>query len=282
MGNKLKYLLICILTMLVMPACTPNDSIKIGDKVPNISWTTITGEKIDLQKFRGSWVLLCYWCSCRVHRSDILDIRSVYDALYVKNLKVIVVEDVEWPEIALEQFSKENKIPFYLVTDRQNSVDEIKYSNVTSSRLQIPSSGRPVYFLIDPIGNLHGVKLGAFNNVGNSISNVIEFITDVIKVKFDNITVTYITSHEATIRWQTDKAVPSWIEIVPQNEQPRLGYCTVPTKQGTNHETILDCVPNTSYIFNIAASGLGYSLKMDASNRSKEYSFTTLPDNRNN
>ncbi|MFA5399821.1 MAG: redoxin domain-containing protein [Dehalococcoidia bacterium] len=267
----MKYLLACFIALFVISACTPNNSInnvetfpKIGDKIPNISWTTINGEKIDLNQFKGSWVLLCYWCSCPVHRNDILTIHNVYDSLYDKNLDVIVINDT-YAQIELEAFGKQNNVPFYLIEDNQKTIDKL-----------VPFGNRPIYLLIDGSGDLHAIEIGTFRSGENSVNNVINFLDDVIKVRIDNITVTNITSNRATVRWKTDKAVPCWLEIHPQGDP--IGKCIGKTNPNTFHELILNCNPNTAYTFNVAASGLDNSLINDASNRSSEFSFQTLPN----
>jgi peroxiredoxin len=106
-------------------------------------------------------------------------------------------------------------------------------------------------------------------------------LNDAITVKIDDISITDVTSHGTTISWKTDKAVPSWLEITPQND--RLGFCVGKTEKGTNHKWILDnCLPNTTYTFKVAADGLDYPEKFkntsftEISTRSNECSFTTL------
>ena len=160
MGKIIQYFLICILVMLVISACAPSESIKVlnvGDKVPNISWNTISGEKIDLNQFKGSWVLVCYWCPCPEHRNAILYIRNVLLESYGHDVKVIAIDDHSnyWPNITLKEFAKENNLPFYLVEDNNNS---IAYFELESN-----NHSRPKYFLIDTMGKLDAFKHGSFN-----------------------------------------------------------------------------------------------------------------------
>lgn len=296
MDRKLKYLLICILAMLVVAACKPSNSttaLKIGDAVPNISWTTITGEKIDLKQFKGSWVLLCYWCSCTEHRNDILIIRDIYDALYDKNLKVVVIQDTDYGNMTLSDFSEKDNSPLYLVHDTQKSIN-----------IMMPDGfedvSRPKYFLIDTAGNLHDIKRGTFS-VGlhpptrltsndweamdiykyqlnqNQLKtlDVLIFLYDAIAVKFNDITITNVTANGATVKWKTEKAVPCWLDF-----KAPPGYCTNKTVQSTNYQWILDdFIPDSNYVFTITAYGFDRSklrLPIDMSSSSNEYSFNTL------
>ena len=165
---------IAILSLAGITACTPNDSIKvpkIGDNVPNISWTTISGEKIDLNQFKGKWVLLCYWCPCPDPRDGILAIRNVLLESYGRDIEVAVIDDHSsyWPEVTLKDFAKENNLPFYLVEDDHNSIAEITLgSNNTHSR--------PAYFLIDTVGKLNAIKLGSLNYAEGQEAEVIKFL----------------------------------------------------------------------------------------------------------
>jgi peroxiredoxin len=240
---------------------------KIGEAVPNISWTTINGEKIDLNQFRDSWVLLCYWCSCQRHRNEILSIQSVYDALYDKNLKIVVIDDTDIDHIGIEEFAKKSKLPFYIVEDSQESIKKLP-----SPRIGV----RPVYFLIDMNGRLHSTSL----NFGASIDNAINLLTDVIKVKIDDIAITNITEHGATIRCRTNKAVPCWLENYHQ-----FGISRIQSEQGTNHLWILDNEsPDITNTFKVATNGLANTENLshtsvdNTTSRSSEFSFTTLTD----
>ncbi len=300
MGNKIQYFLVFVLAMLFISACIPSNTIKnvetvpkIGDKVPNISWTTINGENIELNQFKGSWVLLCYWCSCPVHRQDILTIRDVYDALYDMNLQVIVIGERKFDSPNLEGFAKENNLPFYLVEDNQESIHRIMSKAVERG-------GRPIYFLIDTQGYLHSIKLGGFyySKPPNQIpvnefdaqaeANIFQldepqkrmvdeliFLYDAMTIKFDDIVITNITTCGATIRWKTDKSVPCQLSV----NSPR-SFCTYVTEPSTNHERILDDIlPNETCIFTAIASSYDrgkLQLPMPLYYSSSEYSFTTL------
>jgi len=305
MGNKIQYFLICVIALLAISGCTPSNSIdnvepflKIGDKVPNISWTTVKGEKIDLKQFTGRWVLLCYWCSCPVHRNDILTIKSVYDALYDKNLDVIVINDT-YAQIGLDEFGKQNNVPFYLVEDNQKSINTIKPESATVSR-------RPIYFLIDTNGNLNNIELGTFDGTFYDSANaptrlpandweaiiidndqlsqtqlkmlgVLIFLYDAIAVKFDDIYITNVTANGATIKWKSDKAVPCWVYV-----HSPLGFCAGPTEQNTKHKWILqDIYPTNNCTFAITASGFDKNklqLEILLYNSSPKYSFSTLAE----
>lgn len=297
MGNKIQYLLICVLATLAISACTPSEPIKvpkIGEAVPNISWTTISGEKIDLNQFKGSWVLLCYWCPCVAHREDILTIRNVYDALYDKNLKVVVIEDntISSPPKTLEGFANENNLPFYIVEDSQES----------NKKLPSAARGRPEYFLIATNGNLQDTKSSSFNNRELPLGivsqddiiyldnqdyttiNVITFLQDLIRVKIDNVSINNITPDGATIRWKTDKAVRCTIG-------PNYGgMCPIEVQPYVYHELPLgNCPPNKTITFTIVAFGVldfdklingpQISNYVNINTRSDKYSFTTLSDN---
>jgi len=280
-------------------ACVPSNSIKVGDAVPNFSWTTITGEKIDLQNLRGSWVLLCYLQSYPDHNGDISAIRDIYDRLDEENLKVVIIPNYSY-DIPFKDSADENIPPFYLVIDKQNTISKFKFEKYVENV-------RPVYFLIDTNGivskvnydeieyfldpssppthlpyNDYPIYLEGLNrqNIAldehqRKILDVLVFLGDVIRVGFSDITVTNITSHGATITWKTDKAVPC---VLMAGE-----LCVAPANQNTRfHQIILDdLVPNKTYTFAVTAYGLDRHdlyVPSELLNTSNEFSFTTLPD----
>jgi peroxiredoxin len=136
-------------------------SVRIGEAVPNISWTTIDGELIDLQKFRGDWVLLCYWCPCPRHRVDVLAVKSLYRDSSHGQLQVIVIDapDKFKSDITLEKFANENYLisEFRLISNNQYSLDNNVFDLFDLDR------GRPKYFLINPSGILHRARETAFS-----------------------------------------------------------------------------------------------------------------------
>lgn len=293
---------IAALSLAGITACTPSESIKvpnIGEPVPNISWTTIDGERIDLEQFRGSWVLLCYACFCTKHQEDILTLRSVYDSLYDRNLKVVVIQDnggVQ-PPTTLDVLAKENNLPFYLVKDNQQSI------NIMMSA-EDEGGGRPIYFLLDTNGYLQGIKKRGFYysdepptklpindfdaqaaaskhplemNESRMVDELI-FLYDAISVKFEDISVTNITTRGATIRWKTDKVVPCQLfgSLPPGSWAPR-------TQPSTTHECLIDGIfPNKLCINTAIASSHDNGklrLPIHLYYSSSKFSYTTLSDN---
>jgi len=168
-------------------------SIRIGEAVPNISWTSISGEMIDLQKFLGRWVLLCYWCPCPRHRVDILAIKSFYHDKLHEQFKVLIIDspDTFKSNMTLQEFAHENSlaVDFCLISDVHSSLD-----NTIFDKFDLGMS-RPKYFLINPEGILHRCRENAFSseiftyNVSRddisdldekkTLSNVDEFMSDV-------------------------------------------------------------------------------------------------------
>jgi len=195
--------------------------------------------------------------------------------MYDKNVKVVVIDDTDIDLIVLKDFAKDNNLPFYIVEDNQNTINKL---------IKVAKT-RPIYFLIDANGTLHATNL-SFHYDGKDIDNVIEFLKDVIEVKFENINVSDVSSNHASITWQTDKAASCWLEIKRQNEL--IGGCTVEWTRGTNHKMKLDYLnPNTTYIINVTAHCLQYAFMTNnissqyAYSRSKEFSFTTIAENIN-
>lgn len=136
-------------------------SVMIGETIPNISWTTTKGELIDLQKFRGIWVLLCYWCPCTKHRIDVLAIKSLYHDKLHKQLQVLIIDAPYKSDITLEEFASKSHLPeeFQLIANKKASIDRTLFN--------LEGCG-PQYFLIDPAGILQGRCGNPFSWSNNS------------------------------------------------------------------------------------------------------------------
>jgi len=208
----MKYLLPCFIALFVISACTPSQQIKvpnIGEPVPNISWTTIYGEKIDLNQFKGKWVLLCYWCPCPRHQVDISAIKSLYNDVWHGQIEVLVIDAPNSLQSGktLEEFADVNLLPldFKLIPYKQDDITN--------------NFSRPQYFLINPSGILYKSRANAFSsdilpylvsrdytgdiNERKTLANAIEFTSDAI-INISNVKISNITDKSAELYWKTD------------------------------------------------------------------------------
>lgn len=145
--------------------------IAIGEIVPNISWITIQQEFVNLQQFRGSWVLLCYWCPCTWHRVDMLSIGSIYRDKLHKQLQVLIIDAPYKSDLSLEEFADKNHLPgeFTLISYDKASNDRTVFDLGVC---------RPIYLLINPEGILHRYRNNAFRSENLDNNNSRDNIND--------------------------------------------------------------------------------------------------------
>ncbi len=261
------FLLLIILLMISLSvACIERKPLTIGSTCPDIQWTTTHGQRINLSQFKGNWVMLCYICTCGAHRKDLDLVQSLIASLLIKNIDVIFIDEDIVGINYLANYSKPLSANYYLVVDKQNTIELLKSHD-----------SRPVYFLIDESGSLKSVKLGGFSG---SFDDLSAFLREVTDAKISNIQIDNITSTSASITWKTDKIAASWVELT--GGRFKLGICILPDKPSMQHQSRLTGLsPSTKYWVNIVATSYDspeeFTEFMAVRGEPKE--FITTPDN---
>lgn len=114
-------------------------------RAPDITFTTTTGEKIDLKSLRGKPVLINFWAtSCPGCVKEMPQLVTLHNDLHAKGLTVIGVAVSYDPPNQVMEMIKERRIPYPIALDLTGDAERA-FGNVSV----IPTS-----FLIAPDGRI--------------------------------------------------------------------------------------------------------------------------------
>jgi peroxiredoxin len=93
------------------------------DEAPPVAFTTITGQKIELQQLRGKMVLVNFWAtSCPGCVQEMPKLSDTYKAYHDKGFEIVAVAmDYDPPDHVLH-FADKNKLPFAVALDTDGSL----------------------------------------------------------------------------------------------------------------------------------------------------------------
>ena len=113
---KLKILVISlgVLALLVFLAF----SLTKNSLAPNVTFTTITGQKINMADLRGKVVLVSFWATdCSVCVREMPDLVNTYNAYKAKGFEVIAVAMPYDPPAQLLNYVTQKALPFPVMHD---------------------------------------------------------------------------------------------------------------------------------------------------------------------
>ena len=121
----------------------------VGEKAPDFSLKTVSGQEVNLTKFRNSQNTIIFfwatWCPhCREQLQELTSQRA--DEIRKKGIKLLLV-DVEETPAEVSAYVKKYKIPFDVVVDEDSRVSE-EYNIV----------GVPTFFFVDRQGIVQSVE----------------------------------------------------------------------------------------------------------------------------
>jgi len=161
---KNKYLLSSILLIsLIFTALVlwPIDS-----PAPNVTFTTIHGKKIELNKLKGKTVLVTFWATdCASCIEEVPHLINLYNEFHPQGLEIIAVAMYYDPPNHVVNISKAKQIPYDVALDLT-----AKHAFAFNQVELIPST-----FLISPKGNIIMQKTGLFDmsDMRQQIQNLI-------------------------------------------------------------------------------------------------------------
>lgn len=132
-------------------------------QAPDITLTTLKGEKLSMQSLRGKPVLVTFWAtSCASCIKEIPDILKLHDSFADQGLEIIAIAMSYDPPNLVKNFTERRKLPYTIALDLDGSAakafEEVRVT--------------PTNFLIAPDGSIAIKNIGLFNpqNMHNEIA----------------------------------------------------------------------------------------------------------------
>ena len=99
--------------------------VKIGNKAPEFSTTTETGEKFKLSDYKGKKVALVWYVKDNTPgcQAQVCSLRDSYKALQGQNVEVFAI--APGTQKTHQSFKAKNNVPFPLLMDEDNKIAEL-------------------------------------------------------------------------------------------------------------------------------------------------------------
>jgi peroxiredoxin len=123
---------------------------------PDVTFVSLTGQKITPADLRGKVVLVKFWAtSCVTCIQQMPDMIKTYDALAPKGFEAIAVAMQYDPPNYVQNYAQTRKLPFPVAIDAQGQIAKA-YGNISLT---------PTAFLIDKQGHIIKRYLGNYDKV---------------------------------------------------------------------------------------------------------------------
>ncbi|MEO6985733.1 MAG: TlpA disulfide reductase family protein [Paralcaligenes sp.] len=123
---------------------------------PDVTFVSLTGQKITPADLRGKVVLVKFWAtSCVTCIQQMPDMIKTYDALAPKGFEAIAVAMQYDPPNYVQNYAQTRKLPFPVAIDAQGKIAKA-YGNISLT---------PTAFLIDKQGHIIKRYLGNYDKV---------------------------------------------------------------------------------------------------------------------
>ena len=149
MFAKMRSLVVLLIVFAIAMHATPLFAANSHPFAPQLSFSSLTGEKVSLDQLKGSVVLLNLWTtSCSICLSEIPTLSALQDRYATQGLRVIAVTLDEQPE-SVRRFTETRHLNYTVVT-ASSAVEE-----------QLGVDGFPVTFVIGRDGRIYSQHSGA-------------------------------------------------------------------------------------------------------------------------
>jgi peroxiredoxin len=121
---------------------------------PDVTFTTIKGEKIALKSLHGKPVLLTFWATdCPSCVKEVNDFIDLYQQFHSQGLEIIAVAMYYDPPNHVVEMTQAKQIPYHVALDLRSEIAQA-FSGVPFT---------PTTFLISPEGQVVFSKVGLFD-----------------------------------------------------------------------------------------------------------------------
>ncbi len=142
-------ILVCLFTVLLIPACSEVKPPLVGELAPSFALRDASGKLHRLKEYRGKWVLLHFWADwCASCRAEFPKLQTAWERFRGSEVVIIAVNAGQTGE-HVREFRDEFGTTFPMLIDEQAAVAE-KYG----------VRGLPMNFLLGPEQKVRRVILG--------------------------------------------------------------------------------------------------------------------------
>ncbi|GHU12512.1 hypothetical protein AGMMS50225_20560 [Betaproteobacteria bacterium] len=139
---------LAVITLLVIGVFVYNDK----PPAPDVSLTTLQGERLDTATLRGKVVLVNFWATtCTTCVGEMPDLIRTHRKFAARGLETVAVAMDYDPPAQVQAFAEKNQLPFIVALDADGSVAR-GFDGVRMT---------PTTFLIDRRGRIERKYLGA-------------------------------------------------------------------------------------------------------------------------
>ncbi|HLR78909.1 MAG TPA: TlpA disulfide reductase family protein [Burkholderiaceae bacterium] len=156
--KRLGLLFSTLLAVLALAACSGN----AGNKMPDVTFTTLEGERITTSDLQGKVVMIKFWATdCTTCVAQMPGAIKRYNELSPKGFETIAVAMKHDPESYVRNFTETRQLPFHVAMDTDGSLAKA-FDDVRMT---------PTTFLIDKQGHIIKRYLGNYDEE-NFVSTV--------------------------------------------------------------------------------------------------------------
>jgi len=122
-------------------------------RASNFTLKSLQGEQVSLDQYKGKYLLVNFWATwCGPCKMEMPSLEALYQRFKTEEFDILAISNDMYGEIVVEPYIKANNLSFTVLLDTQLKVS-----------YQFGVISLPTTFLIDPQGNIIGVKQGAEN-----------------------------------------------------------------------------------------------------------------------
>lgn len=138
-----------LLSLLILISCS-----KTITSAPDVTFTTITGQKIALKDLRGKPVIVTFWATdCPACIEEIPDLIDLYTQYHASGLEMVAVAMAYDPPSHVVDMTKAKQLPYNVALDLKS-----EHAEAFGGIMFTPST-----FLIAPDGSVVTKKIGLFD-----------------------------------------------------------------------------------------------------------------------
>ena len=148
--KRLCLLFSALITALVLAACSADS----GNKMPDVTFTTLDGQQITTNDLRGKVVMVKFWATdCTTCVAQMPDTINYYKQFSPKGFETIAVAMKHDPESYVRNFTESRQLPFHVSMDTDGSLAKA-FNDVKMT---------PTTFLVDKQGHIIKRYLGNYD-----------------------------------------------------------------------------------------------------------------------
>lgn len=153
-GVMLKVKMALMLTALVLAAWLLFRLGGSAEYAPDVTLTTLTGEKIALKHWRGKPAIVTFWATdCASCMREIPHLVDLYNEFHPRGLEMIAVAMAYDPPNHVVEMTRARQLPYHVALDLQ-SAHALAFGDVRFT---------PTTFLISPEGKIAEHTIGVFD-----------------------------------------------------------------------------------------------------------------------